>query len=412
VRNLRLSSESGRIIIWLLVSACFGILVTGCTSAKLTRARDQFYAGKPAEAAGTLGAPEDYARRDRLLYFMEKGVILHEAGAYAESVQALLDAAEFIVQEEILSVSREGTSLVTSERITVYRGEYAERLFIHSYLMMNYLLLDQPDDAYVEARRALQVLAEYPDACSGDYFTRGLIAHCFEAVGEINGAYIEYRKLAGDMPDPAPVLPKVYQLARQLGFDDDAARYADMLPEAERQVLSSPAEAVMFISQGKGPVKEPRNIVLPPSIRFSFVQYRERGSRYFPPGVESTRGRLRASGVTTDVAAVLKTSLNVRAARIMVKETSRATAKEVISNQFEDPMAEALVRIAFFLMEEPDTRGWETLPGYLTLTRVPLDRGVHALTVTDAYGTAISLSPVGVSHKRKYFYFSVRLGDR
>lgn len=401
--------KAGRIRQCLFLAVCLAVFAAGCASAKLNEARDQFYGGNAAQAAGTLSQPEDLAKRDRLLYYMEKGLILYEAGDYAQSAETLLDAVQFIKDEETLSVSREGGSLVTSERLTVYRGEYAERLLIHTYLMMNYLLLDYPDDAYVEARQALQVIDEYPTACQKDFFTRGLIAHCFEAAGDINGAYIEYRKLASDMPDPAPVIPRLFRLARNLGFSDDAEEYAKKLTENEKHTGPPAAEAVIFVAQGRGPVKEPRNIVLPPSIRFSFVEYVDRNSFYSPIGIESLRGPVSAPQITTDVTDVLENSLSERAARIIAKETARAATKEVIAQQIDDPMVELLVRVAFFLAEEPDTRGWETLPGYLTLISVPLEKSVNSLKVTDIHGDD-PLPPISVTDKRRFYYFTVRSG--
>jgi len=45
-----------------------------------------------------------------------------------------------------------------------------------------------------------------------------------------------------------------------------------------------------------------------------------------------------------------------------------------------------------FLLEEADTRAWETLPGQLTLVRVPLDAGTHDLRLdidSNAYSTSL-----------------------
>ena len=84
---------------------------------------------------------------------------------------------------------------MTTEWLTEYKGEYGERLLVHTYQMMNYLLIGKHEDALVEAKQALEIYGKYP-SCSNDYFTRALIAHCYEALGEINDAYIEYKKLS------------------------------------------------------------------------------------------------------------------------------------------------------------------------------------------------------------------------
>lgn len=402
---------SGRIGVRVAVLLCCATLIAGCASGKLNRARSAFYTGDTADAVNTLDDPESVTRKDRLLFFMEKGLILHESGRYEESAEALRQAVEFLEAEEIVSVSRQGTTMVTSERLAIYRGEYQERLLIHTYLMMNYLLLNRFDSAFVEARQALEIRDEYGKATKDDFFTRALIAHCFEAVGETNGAYIEYKKLAQDMADAAPIRPILYRLARRLGFFDEAAQYKKQMVSEQVPPPAAPqAEALVFIAQGQGPEKVPRNIVVPPSIRFSFAAYERRGLPFFAPDVSVSGQSVSTDRVTTDVTEVLKESLRARAARIIAKETARVTAKEAIAQNIEDPLAEYLVRVAFFLTEEPDTRNWETLPAYLTLVRVPLTAGKQVVTVEtpDWQSKRFAFS---VTENRRFYYGRVRFGQ-
>ena len=401
---------SGGIGVRVAVIFCCATLIAGCASGKLNRARNAFYTGDAADAVSILDDPESVSRRDRLLFFMEKGLILHESGRYKESAEALRRAVDFLKAEEIVSVSRQGTTMVSSERLSIYRGEYQERLLIHTYLMMNYLLLNRFDSAFVEARQALEIRDEYGKATSGDYFTRALIAHCFEAVGEINGAYIEYKKLAEDMADAAPIRPILYRLARQLGFSDEAAKYKKQMAGKQVSPAAAPkAEALVFVAQGLGPEKVPQNIVLPPSIRFSFAAYEPRSLAFFAPDISVSGQSVSSYRVTTDVAEVLKESLRARAARIIAKETARVTAKETIARNIEDPIAELLVRVAFFLTEEPDTRNWETLPAYLSLVRVPLFAGRQVVTVKTPYGQSKRFE-FSVPPNRRFYYGRVRFG--
>ena len=345
---------------------------SGCASGKLNLARQSFYSGRLTHAAEVLGDGSEIAGRDRLLYFMEKGVIAHQQQAYRRSIQMFRQAVALMEDLSVISASRQGGSLVTSERLTRYAGEYAERLWVHTYLMMNYLLLNKPESALVEARQALEVFSAHPDALASADFTRALIAHCFEANGEYNGAFIEYQKLAEQLPDPSPVADKLVWLGRRLGFSDAVKKYSASLTEAQQQALGSGAypEVLIFVSQGRAPVKVPQNIILPPSIRFSFVTYRDRSGSYRPPSVASAAPGAYASRVVTDLSKTLHASLKARAAKIIAKETARVAAKEAISQQVEDDLLEIFVRAAFFLMEEPDTRCWQTLPAYWTLLRV------------------------------------------
>lgn len=395
-------------LLWALLPALF--IAAGCATS-LQNARRDFYSGDLNRAAEALPGPGSVSGRDRLLYFMEKGVILYQAGRYDESIHTLLQASDLMRQQEPISASRQATSLITSERITEYKGEYAERLWVHTYLMMNYLLVGNAEDALVEAKQALEVFHQYPEALSRAYFTRALIAHCYEAMGQFNDAYIEYVKLAQSLPDPSPVAEKVYFLGRRLGFTDDIEPYRKYVkdPEADPE-NGSAGELIIFVAQGRAPEKIPHNIVLPPSIRFSFVAYRDRTGPFYRPAVRIPREPGGTTLVTTDVGSVLKDSLHQRMLKMITKETARVAAKEAISRQINDPLVEALVRISFFLMEEPDTRGWETLPAYLSMIRVPLPAGVHRVAVSVSGSTVLTpefnVRPGG----RYYYYYAVRDG--
>ena len=389
------------------------VLSAGCATGKLELARQSFYSGRLDYATTVLDKPSEISRRDRLLYYMEKGAILHHLDAYSESIRVLRAAADLIDRQEIISAGRQTGSLVTSEWLTNYKGEYAERLWVHTYLMMNYLLASDPEDALVEAKQALEVYDAHPEALESTYFTRALIAHCFEAVGETNGAYIEYKKLAEMLGDPAPVADKLVMLARRLGFFDEVEKYARHLPAEVRRQMDAGIgpELIFFVSQGRSPVKIPQNIVVPPSIRFSFATYRERTRMYHDPVIYSAGGEISGRRVRTDLAQALSESLKERAAQIIAKETARVAVKEAISQNIEDAFLEALIRGAFFVMEEPDTRAWETLPAYWTMIRVPLSPGteeVPAFTVKNA-GRTFNVPEFRLI--RQYTYFSLRNGE-
>ena len=418
----RLSAGNGRLFFpwpgtWKLLWCWIALflLLAGCASSPLKQARSDFYGGRPDQAARTLAELTEFSKRDRLLFLMEKGVILHHTGQYEDSITTLLEAAALIKEQDIISVTEQTGSLVTTEWITEYKGEYAERLMVHTYLMMGFLLTGRPESALVEARQALEVFDRFPKATARDHFTRALIAHCFE----INGAYIEYRKLAQQMDNPAPVADKLVYLAAMLGFSDDVEKWRQYLPGKDPEKVQLPGarqgmapmagELILFVSQGQAPLKVPRNIVLPPTIRFSFATYRERTRSFYPPAVTIASRTGQPRMVTTNVGGVLKDSLESRLTQILAKETVRVATKEVLAQQIDDPLIQALVRLAFFAMEEPDTRAWETLPAYMTLFRIPVDTGEHTLNLRIS-GSTIRLPPVTVSPNRRFYHYSVRAG--
>jgi len=387
-----------------------GLMLSGCASSSLTLARDAFYSGDVALASQALAEPKKVRGRDRLLYYMEKGAILHYAGDYEGSANLLLKAVELIQEQDVISTSQQVASLVTNEWMTDYKGEYAERLLVHTFQMMNFLLLGRNESALVEAKQALEVYETYPEACDGDYFTRALIAHCFEALDEINGAYIEYKKLAELMGDPGPVARQLCILGNRLGFYDEVEHFRQFLPRTEFGKRKKPiGEEIIFLSQGRAPVKIPHDILLPESIRFSFSTYENRDGYFAGPDIKPQSGTRAEDQVTPSVGAVLSSALDQRLAKVIAKETARVIAKEAIANNISDSGAESLVRIAFLLMEVPDTRCWETLPGALTLIRKPVFPG-NAPIRSENPGQSITppATDTPSGSQPYYHYYSIR----
>ncbi len=355
------------------------ISLSGCAG-RLNKAVDLYYSGDPQKALQILDKGDRFGNRSQLLFLLEKGLVLHQLGEYQESTDQLLEAARLIDQFELISVSEQTASLVTSEWLSRYKGEYSERLWAHSYLMMNYLLLGQYDDALVEAKQALERLDRNPQALTNDYFTRALIALCFANLAEDNDAYLVYRKLADDLPSPVPVAADIIRHAERMGLIDEVEKYQPFLPE---RLPEGESELVLFVANGQIPVKRPGNVFLPPSIRFAFPYY---------PDETTPRTRIKVLPrrwsplplLSTNLGGVAQTALAARKVRIIAKETLRVVTKEAIAQSVgnkNDVAAEAIVRAALFLLEEPDTRSWQTLPGRLTLVRIPLPAGRHKLQV-------------------------------
>ena len=173
----------------------------GCATygSKTEQARLMFSQGKYDDALKKLDKTR--TSRSRLLYLMERGVVLHYAGRYEESNQSFEEAE--ILAEDLYtkSISREAGALLTSDNILYYEGEKFERALIHYYRAINYIYLKLPDDALVECRKVSFLLQEYRDesegkstAYSDDAFMQYLAGMLFEWQGEINDAFISYRK--------------------------------------------------------------------------------------------------------------------------------------------------------------------------------------------------------------------------
>ena len=197
-------------------------IVSGCAGDRLKAARNAFINDGDPDAAVQILEKGNGTGLSTLLFHMEKGLLLQQAGRFQESISELRNASILMNKQDYLSVSQQAASILVNEWMTEYKGEYCERLWVHTYLMIDYLLAHQFEDALVEAKQALQIFDAYPDALSGDYFSMALIGLCYETLHETNDAYIVYQRLAEMMPDPAPVREALSRTGRLSGIEDPA----------------------------------------------------------------------------------------------------------------------------------------------------------------------------------------------
>ena len=357
-------------------------LSSGCTSLPLKKARTDFYSGNLARADSVLGECKEIPKRNRLLCYMEKGVILHYMDAYEESTNALLNASRFVRDQDQISIKDQSTAVMINDMTATYKGEYSERLWIHTFLMMDFLLQHRYEDALVEGKQALEVYGEYPKALEEDHFTRALIALCFENMNQPDDARIEYEKLAKSMGvehiTPEPIPP-------------------------------GKGELILFIAQGRVPEKISVDVAVPPSIRISIPRYADSGPPV-PVEIREDGSGISPYSITTDMGEVDRKSLNDRAAQYLTRQALRAGAKEAVARRIGEnsDVGEALARVILFLLEEADTRSWGTLPGSLTLARIKMDAGIHDLDISAGYSGTVRLRGIDIPEGRRV-YRSIRL---
>jgi hypothetical protein len=393
---------------------------SGCAPS-LEQARSSFYNGKPGETVVILSEADDLKAKDRLLKLMEEGVAYHQLKKYEQSAEVLLEAADLIDEQDYISVSQQAGSLVANEWVTEYKGEYSERLWVHTYLMMNFLLLNRHESALVEAKRALKVFEAFSESLSKDHFSRALVALCFENLSEYNDAYIEYKILADQLSSQVVVARELSRMAAILGFLDEVEKYKNKIPEKFDLLTAEEKESelVLFVSLGRGPVKESEDVLIPPGVRFSIPRYSRKKQVDAEITVFEEEDVLPNSIITTQVFNVASDSLEARRLAILAKETARVTSKEMLVRELEDDkdteLLGALARVLFMIMEEADTRCWHTLPAVFKMVKVPISSGVHNIRVQvtpNGNGSSEEFILPGIEtfRGRKTFY-AIRLLD-
>ncbi|MEE9367407.1 MAG: hypothetical protein V3V05_00940 [Pontiella sp.] len=108
----------------------------------------------PAAIAQIEAAKElSYTRKDRVVYYLDIGMLYHWNGEYEKS-NAFLEKAERAIDENFTkSLTRSASSLILNDNVLVYEGEAYEDIYLNVFKSLNYLALDRNDEAFVEVRR-------------------------------------------------------------------------------------------------------------------------------------------------------------------------------------------------------------------------------------------------------------------
>ncbi|MCD4651135.1 MAG: hypothetical protein K8S56_05025 [Candidatus Cloacimonetes bacterium] len=147
------------------------IVLLSCSATKtqkshLETADNQIKQGNFAGAANTVEAVKDknYTKKDRVLYWLDMGMLYHYAHEYQRSNEYLSQAEKGIEELYSKSVSRAVASMLLNDNVMEYSGEDYEDIYLNIFKAINYLELreiateknaraDLFDKAFVEIRR-------------------------------------------------------------------------------------------------------------------------------------------------------------------------------------------------------------------------------------------------------------------
>jgi len=337
------------------------ILLQACaTSADLRLARDQFKYGNTDAALQTL-ADADVSKRDQLLLHLDSALVAQAATRFKDSIEAFERALALIDSLDYISARDQTAAVLSNDWAIRYSGELSERLWIHTFQMINYLMLDAPQSAAVEARRAVALYDKNNDVLENDLFTRYLMALSFETAGQRDSAGVEYRKLAKDF-DIQPV----------------------------QRLAANTGELVLLVATGFIEPKLPGDLLIDLDMRVSFPYYPE--SYDSPPSIsiQQNQKTLKPARVDTTLLSVARSALAKRGKSVAARQALRLAAKYNIADKIgdEDPLAGGVAKLFLLAIEQADTRSWETLPAFLSLVRVPVPAGQSSLSVSvDNFGS-------------------------
>jgi hypothetical protein len=229
-------------------------------------------------------AEKEYGDKSRLLYGMDRGMTLHLAGDYQQSNAVLEQAEEELDRLYTRKIRTETLAFMTNDTALPYEGDPYEQVLINVLKALNYAVLGLWQDALVEARRIdhrLNVLSDRTtekNAYRDDGFARYLSGILYECTGEVNDAFIAYRKAYeafeatrtwSHTPVPSQLSIDLLRTAEALHFTQELSEYQSLFPDTEwttSQALQQLAQVVVISYNGRAPRKEDRFLDLPISL--------------------------------------------------------------------------------------------------------------------------------------------------
>jgi hypothetical protein len=387
-----------------------------------------------------------YAERNAALFYMEHGLVAYYAGRHQRSIRSLLKAEHVIEDLYTRSVSKQAASFIINDNTIPYRGEDFEDSMVNLFLALNYSELGLHEEALVEAR---QVDAELnlinsryePDqqnAYKEDAFIRFLMGVLYEIEGEINDAFISYRKAEAiyrsdyltnyGVAAPDFLIENLLCCAERLGFLQEAAEIQRRYPQvrcADPRLKQAMAEIIFIHYNGRAPEKVERYWLVPmPDGYIAKIAYPAFEPR--PYRIADSTLHLEDSGssqiyrshtvVMEDIGAIASMNLENRMTRIKLKAIARATTKyaatKAAANEAEEQGGEwagLLVQVAGNLAglatEKADLRHWRSLPDEIRIGRmlVPPGRYTARIEFSDSGGNVLL--------SRRVAAFAVRGGE-
>jgi hypothetical protein len=94
-----------------------------------------------------------YKEKDRVLYYLDTGMLYHYSEEYEKSNEALTLAEQGIEDLYTSSISKALTSGLINDNVLEYSGEDYEDIYINIFKALNYMSLSERDSALVEIRK-------------------------------------------------------------------------------------------------------------------------------------------------------------------------------------------------------------------------------------------------------------------
>lgn len=372
-------------------------LTSGCATyqSKVETARKDLSNHDAEKAIKELKPLANDDGKDQLVYVLDYAIALQQAGDYKESARILGQADKIAEIQDYTSLSREASSLILSADMVQYKGDDFEKILINAVNVVNYLMMNQLDDALVEVRKVNEKLYKFKYEAKRDYeqspYASYLAGIIWEAGGKYDDSYIDYKKAYELVPNYTPLHADLIRSAIRARREEDVDKWKKTFPDVQignewKDPMSG--ELVLVYQQGWGPRKYPRT----GAPRFP---------KLFPVPTMTKRAEVIVNGEnkiqTTSIYSVqdveIKTLENDYAG-IVAKRLAGVATKAVLADQVrqKNKLLGDLTFLALNAADKADLRQWSTLPETFQIARKYLKAGTYKVSVQ---GLTSGGSPTG-----------------
>jgi len=391
----------------------------------LTEIRDGNY-NAAAESINHAELENEYSDKDRVLLHLDKGIIYHYQGNYAESNKEFESAESSIEELYTKSISKGVFSILLNDNALAYDGEVYEDLYINVFKAINYVHLNNFDDAYVEIKRITDKLKEldvklseevdklnnsddnkfHVDKINLDYYNNVLANYLsfiiFRAEGEYDNSRISFEKLN----EAWSTYPDVYNFNKPKAVLDsniNSSIYLDVLGFTGQAPYKVPVGARITTFNDYVVISDPTNFYADP-IPIPGIKYGWNFKFEFPQiltlNSEINKIEVYANGKFLGDLELLENMNNVAVktfeshkSLIYFKTITRAIIKGIGSSALgrtikketkDDVLGDVLAGIlnaAVDVTEKADLRSWRTMPGYCFVGEFEIDEGTYDIEI-------------------------------
>jgi uncharacterized protein len=409
---------------------------------------EKFYQGQEYEAARMLLPYINKAGKDQLLFMMEAGYLLHMAGKYEDSIKVLLKAAQ-IAKVIPISIGQEVGALLSNQTVTNYRGEDFEKVLVHMYLGINYLMLKNYEEAAVEFKAVNNELLKIKTEKGEARYKQNIMAKYLTAIAhELRGAEtgseddydyaeVEYRQILKLKPDLAMARYDLALLRKlkdspmgelvvifQAGRSPIKVSRGNLLGDPGMNLAIAAALSTQSLAAGvtAGAIMSTISMAENPIPKFRIRTNKTKNLRINVMGqqastdmlenveytamknMEDDYGRMQAK-VAGSI--ILKAAVSAAAGVAAAEVTRQLSDNNKGLSSLVGLLVGAGTGVGLFATMKPDLRCWHTLPANLQLARMRLAPGKYTATVQHiGYNGAVqSVKQLNFEVKKKEKYF-------